>query len=121
MKIQRITYWIASVLVCAIFVYSAQMYFTNTTGVQGYFEHLQYPAYLVIPLAIAKIVAIIMVLWRGIPWMTEWAYAGLFFDGVLALAAHLHASDGGYLFSLLVVIVLPVSYFLGKKVRPMYG
>lgn len=120
MKLQRLIYWIATFLCCGIFVYSAQMYFRNTAGVQGYFEQLQYPAYLVIPLAIAKIVAIIMILWRGLPWMTEWAYAGLFFDVVLALTAHLKASDGGYLFSLLVVIALPISYFLGKKVRPMY-
>lgn len=121
MKVQRLIYWIATLLVCGIFLYSAQMYFRNTVGVQAYFVQLQYPTYLVIPLAIAKIAAIIMVLWRGIPWMTEWAYAGLFFDGALALAAHLHASDGGYLFSLLVVIALPLSYFLGKKVRYMYG
>jgi len=120
MKTQRIIYWIATLLVCGIFVYSAQMYFRNTAGVQSYFEHLNYPAYIVIPLAIAKVVAVIMVLWRGLPWATEWAYAGLFFDAVLALTSHLNASDGGYMFSLLVVIFLPLSYFLGKRVRPMY-
>ena len=120
MKTQRIIYWIATLLVCGIFLYSAQMYFRNTEAVQGYFEHLNYPGYIVIPLAIAKIIAIIMVLWRGIPWATELAYAGLLFDGILALTAHLHANDGGYMFSLLVVIFLPISYFLGKRVRSLY-
>ena len=61
MKTQRIIYWIATLLVCGIFLYSAQMYFRNTEAVQGYFEHLNYPGYIVIPLAIAKIIAIIMV------------------------------------------------------------
>lgn len=120
MKTQRIIYWITTVITCAVFIYSAQMYFRNTAAVQGYFENLQYPAYIVVPLAVAKVLAVLMLLWRGVPWLTEWAYAGLFFDAVLAFAAHLNADDGGYLFSLVVLIVLPISYFLGKRVRPMY-
>lgn len=120
MKTQRFIYWIATLLTCAVFIYSAQMYFRNTAAVQGYFESLNYPAYIVIPLAIAKVLAVLMLLWRGIPWLTEWAYAGLFFDGILAFVAHINANDGGYLFSLIVLIALPVSYFLGKKVRPLY-
>lgn len=120
MKIQKIVYWIATVITCGIFSYSAFMYFSNTEAVQSYFEALHYPAYIVIPLAIVKVLGIVMVLWRGIPWLTEWAYAGFFFDAVLAFSAHIHADDGGYLFSLIVLISLPISYFLGKKVRPMY-
>lgn len=120
MKIQKIIYWIATLITCGVFIYSAQMYFRNTAMVEGYFESLQYPSYIVIPLAIAKVLAVVMVLWRGVPWLTEWAYAGLFFDAVLAFAAHTHAADGGYLFSLIVLIFLPISYFLGKRIRPMY-
>jgi len=120
MKIQKIIYWIATIITCGVFTFSAQMYFRNTAMVEGFFEALQYPSYIVIPLAIAKVLGIAMVLWRGIPWLTEWAYAGLFFDAVLAFAAHMHADDGGYMFSLLVLIFLPISYFLGKRVRPMY-
>jgi len=120
MKIQKVSYWIATLIICGIFVFSAQMYVRNTEMVEGFFETLQYPTYIVIPLAIAKVLGIVMVLWRGIPWLTEWAYAGLFFDAILAFAAHTHANDGGYLFSLLVFIFLPISYFLGKRVRPMY-
>lgn len=121
MKVQKISYWIATVITCGVFIFSAQMYFRNTAMVESYFEALQYPSYIVIPLAIAKVLGIAMVLWRGIPWLTEWAYAGLFFDAVLAFVAHIHADDGGYLFSLLVLIFLPISYFLGKRIRPMYG
>lgn len=120
MKIKRIIYWIATLLACGVFVFSAQMYFRNTEMVQGYFESLQYPSYIVIPLASAKVVAIVMLLWRGIPWMTEWAYAGLFFDAVLAFSAHMHAGDGGQMFAVIALISIPISYFLGKKVRPMY-
>ena len=120
MKALRIAYWITTVLACGIFIFSAQMYFRNTEMVQGYFEHLHYPIYIVIPLAIAKLVAVAMLLWRGVPWMTEWAYAGLFFDAFLAFTAHIQAGDGGYMFSIIALITIPISYFLGKKVRPMY-
>lgn len=120
MQVQKIIYWIATVITCGVFTFSAQMYFRNTAMVESYFEALNYPSYIVIPLAIVKVLGIIMVLWRGIPWLTEWAYAGFFFDALLAFAAHIHANDEGYLFSLLVLIFLPISYFLGKRIRPMY-
>ena len=120
MKILKIIYWVATIITCGVFIFSAQMYFRNTEMVEGFFKTLNYPSYVVIPLAIAKVLAVVMVLWRGIPWLTEWAYAGLFFDAVLAFAAHTHANDGGFMFSLIALIFLPLSYFLGKRIRPMY-
>ena len=121
MKVQHIIYWIATLVVCGIMAYSASMYFAFTADIKSFFEAYNYPEYIVIPLAIAKILGISMVLWRGIPWLTEWAYAGFFFDALLAFVAHQQAQDGGWLFSLIVLICLPISYFLGKKARPMYG
>ncbi len=121
MKTHKILYWIGTIITCGVFAFSAQMYFRNTEMIQGVFESFNYPAYIVIPLAIAKILGIIMLLWRGIPWLTEWAYAGFFFDALLAFCAHLQAQDGEWLFAVLILIFLPVSYFFGKKVRPMYG
>lgn len=119
MRLQRIIYWIATIGICAIMLYSAQMYFRHTEMVQQFFESFSYPSYLVIPLAIAKVLAIIMLLWRGIPWLTEWAYAGIFFDVVLATLAHHHANDD-LTFTLVALILLVLSYFFGKEVRPMY-
>ena len=119
MKIQTIIYWVATVGICAIMLYSAQMYLRNTEMVQGFFESLNYPTYVVIPLAILKICAITMVLWRGIPWLTEWAYAGIIFDVVLAALAHYNAGQDITL-TLTAIVFALVSYFLGKQVRPMY-
>jgi len=117
MKIRSIIYWIATVSLCGLMLYSATMYLTNTKMVQGYFEHLNYPIYLVLPLAIAKIAGVVMILSRKIKWLTEWAYAGFFFDMILAFAAHQYAEDGAYLLSLLGICMLLISYFLGKLVR----
>jgi hypothetical protein len=119
MKTQRIIYWIATIGICAIMCYSASMYFMNTEMVKSFFESFNYPTYIVIPLAVLKICAVLMLLWRGIPWLTEWAYAGIFFDVVLAAMAHYHAGDS-ITFTLVALVLLLISYFFGKEVRPMY-
>ena len=117
MNIRKIIYWIGTLGLCGLMLYSAQMYFFNTEAVEGYFEFLKYPSYIVIPLAVAKVLAVIMVLWRVSPWLTEWAYAGLFFDMVLAFAAHQVSEGGGGTAALLGLVFLLTSYFFGKELR----
>ncbi len=116
MNSRSIIYWIATILMCAMFLYSAQMYFFNTEMVQGFFESFNYPSYIVIPLAIAKVLGVIMVLWRASSWLTEWAYAGFFFDVVLAFFAHQQAGHD-VTQTLVTMILILVSYFFGKVVR----
>ena len=116
MNISKVIYWLATLILCGVMMYSASMYFMNTEMVEGFFEHFNYPAYLVIPLAVAKVLGVIMVLWRGSQWLTEWAYAGFFFDVVLAFFAHYTAGDS-VSFTLITMIALLVSYFFGKEIR----
>ena len=115
-KTYKILYWIATLSVCGIMLYSASMYVTKTEMVEGFFESFNYPTYLVIPLAIAKVLGVAMILYRKPLWLAEWAYAGFFFDMVLASAAHFKSGHGVGLSVYGIVLVL-TSYFLGKKVR----
>lgn len=117
MNLQKIIYWIATVLLCALLLYSAYNYLTETATFTGYYESFNYPTYLVIPMAIAKILAAIMILWRGSKWLTEWAYAGLFFDFVLAFFAHYLAGETESTLPLVAIVLLLISYFFGKVVR----
>ncbi|MEP5255941.1 MAG: DoxX family protein [Winogradskyella arenosi] len=117
MKLKKITYWVCTLALCFIFLYSAQMYFFNTATMQGYFENLTYPSYIVIPLAVLKVLGVGMVLWRKSKWLTEWAYAGFFFDLVLATAAHYNADHGIFGISFYGLLLLFPSYFLGKYIR----
>ncbi|MGI9551451.1 MAG: DoxX family protein [Aurantibacter sp.] len=116
MKLQRIVYWVATGILTAIMLYSVQMYFLNYEDVQGYFEALHYPKYLVYPLAIAKILGLVAIWGNFLKWLKEWAYAGFFFDICLAFAAHIVAKDGGHVVPIIAFIALMISYFLGKKV-----
>ncbi|WP_339753076.1 DoxX family protein [uncultured Winogradskyella sp.] len=117
MRTKQIVYWISTAVLCGIFLYSAFMYFTKTEMIKSFFESFNYPAYIVIPLAILKILGVAMILWRQRKWLTEWAYAGFFFDLVLATAAHNYAGHDIFGFSLYGLIAIFPSYFLGKYIR----
>lgn len=118
MRYQKIMYWIATAILTAIMLYSIQMYFLNYEDVQGYFEALNYPKYLVYPLAIAKILGLVAIWGNFSKWLKEWSYAGFFFDIALAFTAHMVAQDGGHVVPIVAFLALMISYFLGKIVRP---
>lgn len=96
---------------------SAGMYLFNTEYVFGEFTRLGYPTFVVIPLAIAKILAAVAIITNQSRWLKEWAYAGLFFDFLLAWQAHGMAGDGWFGPSVVAVILLVVSYYFDNKVR----
>jgi len=117
MKTNKILYWVTTGLICALMLYSAiGMYLMKTDMVKGFFEALGYPSYIVVPLAIAKILAVITLLTRFNKTLVEWAYAGLFFDFVLAAAAHLMVKDGEHMAAVVAILLLLASRFFYGKV-----
>lgn len=113
----KIIYWAGTGVMCAILTFSVYMYITNTDGVKGVFESLGYPSYLVIPLAIAKILGMIAVLSGLSKTLKEWAYFGFLLDFILAATAHLAAEDGSGLFSFIATGSWVVSYFAYKVLK----
>lgn len=109
-------YWIATGLLSALMLFSATMYFVNHDMVVDTFTRLGYPAYIIYPLGVAKILAIVAILSRKSEILKEWAYAGLFFDFVLALSAHLVAKDGEFIPAFVAIILLLVSRYFDQKV-----
>lgn len=114
-KTKKIIYWVSTILLCLIFLFSASMYFMKTEMIRGYFEMMNYPSYLVYPLATVKILGIIAVLSDKSKLLKEWAYAGFFFDAVLAATAHLNANDGGEMMSIAAIILVIVSRYFWNK------
>nr|WP_042290993.1 DoxX family protein [Nonlabens ulvanivorans] len=110
-------YWIATGLLCALMLWSASMYLLQYDMVTGFFKSLGFPTWIIYPLAVFKIVGVIMIIWRGNRWLTEWAYAGFFFDMLLAMGAHIALKDGGYTFAVIGLLLLFASYFTGNLVR----
>ncbi len=119
MKILKIVYWISTVVICSFMLFIAAEYFFNHDKTINYFVSYGYPVYIIYPLGIAKIIGVVTILFfNQLRSLKEWAYAAFFFNFVLAFFAHFLISDGSHLGAFIAVILLLISYFTGKKVRP---
>lgn len=116
MKVQKIIYWAATGLLSLLMLYTAAMYFVKHEALVEVFTKLGYPAYLIYPLAVAKILGIIAILTKRSQFLKNLAYAGFFFDFILAISAHINAGDGIYFLPALVCLALLLtSYILDKR------
>lgn len=117
MKTQKVIYWIATTLLTLLVLFSAGMYFFNHGEVVKAFTALGFPTYIIYPLATLKIMGMIVILTNIGGNIKEWAYAGFFFNFVLAFFAHVMVSDGDQYGALMALVLLLISYFLGKRIR----
>ena len=114
-KTNRVIYWASTGLLSVLMLMSASMYFFSHEMVSETFVALGYPAYIIYPLAIAKILGLIAIWTRIANTLREWAYAGFFFDFVLAAAAHIAVKDGDHIPAIAAILILLTSYLFGKK------
>lgn len=115
-KTLKITYIISTVLISLLMaVGSAGNYIFNHEMVSEIFTGLGFPTYLIYPMAIAKILGVIVLWTKNFSILKEWAYAGFFFNLVLAIIAHVGVNDGEFAPALVGLIILFVSYFSGKS------
>jgi len=77
----------------------------NPQAVEG-FRHLGYPEYFMTYLGLAKLLAVITIIYRRIPVLTEWACAGLTFTFLAASYSHYSSGDP-------MSMVIPPLVFLG--------
>ncbi|MBQ4819888.1 DoxX family protein [Aquimarina sp. MMG016] len=113
----KIAYWIATGLLSLMMLFSASMYIFNHEEILKTFISFNYPGYVIYPLAILKLSGITVILLNKWKSLKEWAYAGFFFNFVMAFFAHQQAGDGEWGGALMALVLLLASYFLGKKVR----
>ena len=111
----KIIYWVSTGLVCVLMLFSASMYFLNYDMVSDTFTRLGFPVYIIYPLGIAKILGVIAILTKKSETLKEWAYAGFFFDFLLAASAHYNVKDGEYAPALVALVLLLISYNYEKK------
>ena len=94
---------------------SAGMYFFNHAAIVEAFKTFGYPSYIIYPLGVAKILGLIAIWTKRSSTLKEWAYAGFFFDTLLALSTHLYINDGQFVPALLAMVFTLVSYQSEKK------
>lgn len=118
-KSTKIIYWITTGLIALSFLYGGYSEISRDSASLGIMAHLQYPAYLLTILGVAKILAVIGILQRFSPTLREWAYAGIFIDIVGAIASMLAVGDGFFMMILpavLSLIIVAASYYTMRKI-----
>ena len=116
-KRNRIIHLAATGLLTLMMLGSAGMYFFNHSMVSEVFTNLGFPTYIIYPLAIAKILGLIAIWTKKSQTLKEWAYAGFFFDFILAISGHIMVNDGEYAGASIALVVLLVSYIFEKKMH----
>ncbi|WKN42055.1 DoxX family protein [Tunicatimonas pelagia] len=118
MKAVKITYYVTLSLFTLLMIFSAFNYFFNYEDVKGAFQSLEFPTYVIYPLAIAKLLGLVAIWTKQSIVLKEWAYAGFFFNIALAASAHINAGDGQAAGAFVALALLATVYFTEKKVIP---
>ena len=113
----KLTNLISTGLLTLMMLGSAGMYIVKNEEISKVFESLGYPSYIIIPLAILKVLGLIAIWTNKSKSLKEWAYAGFFFDFVLAFFAHYMVSDGEHIPALGATVILLISYWSYKKLK----
>ncbi|MEP3836504.1 MAG: DoxX family protein [Algibacter sp.] len=114
MNKNKIIYYIATVVLSIVVLFSANMYFFKHEMIKGAFTGLGYPTYLIYPYAILKLLGLVAIWTPGFKVLKEWAYAGFFYAFTLAFFAHTMVEDGGQGTALVALIALAMSYIFNR-------
>jgi len=117
-KTVKYIYWIATALVALVYLGGAAFYISKHDMVVGMYENLlHYPSYIIWPLAILKIVAAIVILWRPNAMLADWAYGAMFWHLLLAASAHISVGDPGWPPAVVTWVLLIISWLTANRVR----
>ena len=117
MKKVNIFYWIFTILLALLMLFSAYSGLSGDKGGTELMKHLGYPSYVLPFLSVAKVLGVLAILVPGWPRVREWAYAGFTFD--LLGAGYSFVSVGDPMSSLIFIVVglavVAVSHWLNQK------
>jgi len=115
MKAKNIGYWATTgILVFCMTGGIFELVGARTT-IDGIMR-LGYPAYIIPALGLAKVLAILAILWPGLPRLKEWAYAGIFFNMLGATVSHVAHQDAAW--TLVVTLTIAVITLASWALRP---
>ena len=111
----KIAYWIVTGLFCAFMLLAAGleifMFDESVTLVTA----LGFPYFIAYVLPITKILGVVAILSNYSQTLKEWAYAGFFFDFILAALAHYFSGVPTLVPAIVALALLMISYALDKK------
>ncbi len=114
--IRKYAYWISTTLLFALYLMSATFYITQGDTVRQLLGALGFPAYLVPLLITVKLLGVVAIASRVNVALSDLAYAGMFYHLLLALSAHLNATDYGGAAPAVVGLAVLVTSFVTQNV-----
>ena len=112
----KIFYWIVTGLLCLMMLASAAVEIFMFGESAKFVGQLGFPHYIAYVLPITKILGVVAILTKYSKTLKEWAYAGFFFDFVLAALAHYFSGVPSPIPAIVAIVLLLTSYFLDKKI-----
>ena len=113
----KIAYWIVTGIFCLMMFVATAIEIFQFGESEKMLTALGYPAHIAYVLPVTKFFGAIAILTRYSKTLTEWAYAGFFFDFVLAALAHYFSGVPSPIAAIVALVLLMISYALGKKIR----
>ncbi len=120
MQLPKLIYWFSTVLLSILLLFSASMYIFNHADVVVAFEELGYPSHIIYPLALAIILAVAAIVSNKVKFLKQLAYAGVFFNLLLAFMAHVANGDGAGMLAFLGLFLLGTSFVFDKILKPKH-
>lgn len=114
---RKIIYRTSLGLISAMMVLSAYSYFTNPEVMAG-FDHLGFPSFFRVELAIAKLIGVGVLLLPFVPnFLKEWAFAGFVITFISAFIAHVVNGDPASALAgpIVALILIIVAYIYHRK------
>jgi DoxX-like family len=116
MKTKRIIYWITTGLLCLMMLIAATLEIVTFDESVKMLAALGYPAHIGYVLPVTKILGVAAILSKYSKTLKEWAYAGFFFDFVLAALAHSFSGVPSPIPAIVALVLLLTSYFLDREI-----
>jgi uncharacterized membrane protein YphA (DoxX/SURF4 family) len=113
-RTRLILYWFTTALIAAESAVGGVWDILQIQYVRSIIEHLGYPPYILIILGIWKLLGTVAILLPSFPRLKEWAYAGMFFNYMGAIASHLTVGDGAgvVIYPIIITGILIASWAL---------
>jgi len=112
----KIAYWIVTGVFCLMMLAAAGLEIFSFHQSVKFLYQLGFPDFIAYVLPVTKILGVLAIATRKVKFLTEWAYAGFFFDFVLAALAHYFSEVPSPTAAIVALVLLITSYALGKKV-----
>src|SRR5262245_49227626 len=118
LKSKAIAYWAATGLFCLQMGFTAYAQLRVPDVAQA-FQHLGFPDYFRVELALAKLIGVVLLLAPVPARLKEWSYAGFAINLASALIAHLSVGDGpdAWGWAAVTGVLWGLSYFFWRRLQ----